>query len=123
MIKHYDYTAKESIAWCRVCRPGSVVGPQQQYLAALEGRLQAEGIAYRKQNGLPDPREGVVQRSPAGVSASSSSTPPIAVSNGWSSSSAQGAHLLSSNNGNANGGSRVREVKLKFTWRFLSCDT
>ena len=22
MIKHYGYTAKESTAWCRVCRPG-----------------------------------------------------------------------------------------------------
>ena len=29
MIKHYGYTAKESVAWCRICRPGSVVGPQQ----------------------------------------------------------------------------------------------
>ena len=26
MIKHYGYTAKESTAWCRVCRPGRTVG-------------------------------------------------------------------------------------------------
>lgn len=29
MIKHYGYTADETIGWCRVCRPGSIVGPQQ----------------------------------------------------------------------------------------------
>ena len=26
MIKHYGYTAKESTAWCRVCRPGRTAG-------------------------------------------------------------------------------------------------
>eukprot|EP01036_Dinobryon_divergens_P025185 gene25185-33708_t len=46
MIKHYSYTTKESIAWCRLCRPGSIVGPQQQYLASVEDRLVAEGVAY-----------------------------------------------------------------------------
>jgi hypothetical protein len=30
----------------RLCRPGSIVGPQQQYLASVEDRLVAEGIAY-----------------------------------------------------------------------------
>ena len=47
MIKHYGYTAKESTAWCRVCRPGSVVGPQQQYLMSVEPRLRAEGELFR----------------------------------------------------------------------------
>jgi cell division cycle 14 len=46
MIKHYGYTAKESIAWCRICRPGSVVGPQQQYLAAHEAKLVKESHIY-----------------------------------------------------------------------------
>lgn len=48
MIKHYGYTVKESIAWCRVCRPGSVVGPQQQYLAQIEKRMMEEGARYRQ---------------------------------------------------------------------------
>jgi hypothetical protein len=48
MIKHYGYTVKESIAWCRVCRPGSVVGPQQQFLAQIEKRMQDEGARYRQ---------------------------------------------------------------------------
>ena len=48
MIKHYGYSAKETIAWCRLCRPGSVVGPQQQYLAAMEERLVTEGHNHRQ---------------------------------------------------------------------------
>jgi cell division cycle 14 len=31
-MKHFDFTAEEFIAWCRMCRPGSVLGPQQQFL-------------------------------------------------------------------------------------------
>lgn len=32
LMKHYKFTAAESIAWVRVCRPGSVIGPQQNFL-------------------------------------------------------------------------------------------
>jgi cell division cycle 14 len=32
MMKHYKFTAAEAIAWLRICRPGSVIGPQQNYL-------------------------------------------------------------------------------------------
>jgi len=39
MMKHYQYTAAECIGWSRVCRPGMVNGPQQQYLECLEGRI------------------------------------------------------------------------------------
>ena len=34
MMKHYKFTAAESIAWIRICRPGSVIGPQQNFLEA-----------------------------------------------------------------------------------------
>eukprot|EP01041_Mallomonas_annulata_P009599 gene9599-19951_t len=40
MMKHWRYTAKESTAWSRICRPGCVVGPQQQYLAAIEESIR-----------------------------------------------------------------------------------
>lgn len=43
MMKYYRYTAKECVAWCRMCRPGCVVGPQQQYLISIEERMNAEG--------------------------------------------------------------------------------
>ncbi|GMI14541.1 hypothetical protein TrVE_jg10519 [Triparma verrucosa] len=48
MIKHYGYTTDEMIAWCRICRPGSVVGPQQQFCADYEHKLLREGEAFRK---------------------------------------------------------------------------
>jgi cell division cycle 14 len=31
-IKHYKFTASSFISWNRLCRPGSVLGPQQHYL-------------------------------------------------------------------------------------------
>ena len=31
-IKKFKFPAREFIAWCRICRPGSVLGPQQQFL-------------------------------------------------------------------------------------------
>ncbi|CAN0531429.1 unnamed protein product, partial [Ectocarpus sp. 8 AP-2014] len=47
MMKHYGYTAAESIALCRICRPGSIVGPQQQFLHDLEHRMKKEGDEFR----------------------------------------------------------------------------
>uniref|UniRef100_A0A1I7Z5E5 protein-tyrosine-phosphatase n=1 Tax=Steinernema glaseri TaxID=37863 RepID=A0A1I7Z5E5_9BILA len=32
MMKNFRISAPESIAWIRICRPGSVIGPQQQFL-------------------------------------------------------------------------------------------
>lgn len=32
MMQHYRMTAAECIAWIRICRPGSVIGPQQNFL-------------------------------------------------------------------------------------------
>lgn len=31
-MKHYRFTAKEAIAWLRLCRPGSVIGHQQEWM-------------------------------------------------------------------------------------------
>ena len=32
MMKHYRFTSQEVIGWLRICRPGSVIGPQQHFL-------------------------------------------------------------------------------------------
>uniref|UniRef100_A0A8C5D407 Protein-tyrosine-phosphatase n=1 Tax=Gouania willdenowi TaxID=441366 RepID=A0A8C5D407_GOUWI len=32
LMKHYRFTAGECMAWIRICRPGSVIGPQQNFL-------------------------------------------------------------------------------------------
>jgi cell division cycle 14 len=47
MIKHYGYTVREATAWHRLCRPGAVVGPQQQFLQSIEQKLQQEGEQFR----------------------------------------------------------------------------
>lgn len=52
-MKHYGYSAKEATAWCRVCRPGCVVGPQQQYLETIQERMWQEGRRYRHERQNP----------------------------------------------------------------------
>jgi len=43
MMKHFGFCAEECIAWLRLVRPGSVIGPQQQYLKDQEARMLALG--------------------------------------------------------------------------------
>lgn len=45
IMKHYGFTAKEVIAWMRICRPGMVIGPQQHYLEKIQQRMWDEGVA------------------------------------------------------------------------------
>ncbi|KAG1945795.1 dual specificity protein phosphatase CDC14A [Pimephales promelas] len=47
LMKHYRFTAAEAIAWIRVCRPGSVIGPQQHYLEEKQASLWAHGDIHR----------------------------------------------------------------------------
>ncbi|KAJ1492124.1 protein-tyrosine phosphatase-like protein, partial [Baffinella frigidus] len=39
MMKHQRFSATEAIAWLRVVRPGSVIGPQQRYLVEQQQRM------------------------------------------------------------------------------------
>lgn len=43
LMKHYRLTAAEAIGWMRICRPGMVIGPQQQFLEDIEQRMWHEG--------------------------------------------------------------------------------
>jgi len=53
LMKHYRLTAKEVIGWMRICRPGMVIGPQQHFLADIEGLMWQEGeMMYRSHVGL-----------------------------------------------------------------------
>jgi len=47
MMKHYRLSAAECIAWLRICRPGSVIGPQQHFLEEKQQSMWAEGDVYR----------------------------------------------------------------------------
>jgi cell division cycle 14 len=38
MMRHGGFSADEAIGWLRIVRPGSVIGPQQGFLKACEGR-------------------------------------------------------------------------------------
>ena len=58
IMKHYRFTAREVIGWMRVCRPGSVIGPQQHYLEEIQQRMWDDGEAFRRANELPPPAEG-----------------------------------------------------------------
>ncbi|XP_017888216.1 dual specificity protein phosphatase CDC14AB-like isoform X3 [Ceratina calcarata] len=41
IMKHYHLTAHETIAWIRICRPGSVIGHQQEWLEKKEAYLHS----------------------------------------------------------------------------------
>ncbi|XP_077980848.1 dual specificity protein phosphatase CDC14AB-like isoform X5 [Glandiceps talaboti] len=47
-MKHYKFTAAECIAWLRICRPGSVIGPQQHFLEEKQASMWVQGDIYRK---------------------------------------------------------------------------
>ncbi|XP_051980019.1 dual specificity protein phosphatase CDC14AB-like isoform X3 [Xyrauchen texanus] len=47
LMKHYRFTAAEAIAWIRICRPGSIIGPQQHYLEEKQASLWAHGDVHR----------------------------------------------------------------------------
>lgn len=52
LMKHHGFTARESIAWLRICRPGSVIGHQQWFLENVQPRMLAEGEAYRRRHNI-----------------------------------------------------------------------
>ena len=57
LMKHYQFTAAQAIAWMRICRPGSVIGPQQHFLKQMETRMWRGGAELRKQKRLSSSRQ------------------------------------------------------------------
>uniref|UniRef100_A0A8D2J3U1 Cell division cycle 14A n=1 Tax=Varanus komodoensis TaxID=61221 RepID=A0A8D2J3U1_VARKO len=47
IMKHYRFTHSEAIAWVRMCRPGSIIGPQQHFLEEMQSTLWIQGDIYR----------------------------------------------------------------------------
>ncbi|MGH0132814.1 UNVERIFIED_CONTAM: hypothetical protein FKN15_050678 [Acipenser sinensis] len=47
LMKHYKFTAAETIAWIRICRPGSIIGPQQHFLEEKQASLSVQGDVHR----------------------------------------------------------------------------
>lgn len=52
IMKHYKWTADEAIAWLRICRPGSVIGPQQDFVLDYQQKMWEEGHKYRQSRSL-----------------------------------------------------------------------
>ena len=50
VMKNFGFTAKEAIAWARIMRPGSVIGPQQHYLEMMERRVARAGDVARSKS-------------------------------------------------------------------------
>ncbi|XP_041958160.1 dual specificity protein phosphatase CDC14B isoform X2 [Alosa sapidissima] len=48
LMKHFRLTAAEAIAWIRICRPGSVIGPQQNFVEEKQNGLWVEGDLFRE---------------------------------------------------------------------------
>ncbi|XP_046906041.1 dual specificity protein phosphatase CDC14AB isoform X2 [Hypomesus transpacificus] len=49
LMKHYRFMAAEAIGWIRICRPGSVIGPQQHFLEEKQAAMWMQGDARRSQ--------------------------------------------------------------------------
>ncbi|XP_060899809.1 dual specificity protein phosphatase CDC14AB-like [Labrus mixtus] len=56
MMKHYRFTAAEAIAWIRICRPGSIIGPQQNFLEEKQHSLWIQGDVHRSKQKLVQQR-------------------------------------------------------------------
>ncbi|XP_071346290.1 dual specificity protein phosphatase CDC14AB-like isoform X2 [Trachinotus anak] len=56
LMKHFRFTAAEAIAWIRICRPGSVIGPQQNFLEEKQHSLWVQGDVYRSKQKLVQQR-------------------------------------------------------------------
>lgn len=47
-MKHFGFPAAPFIGWIRVARPGSILGPQQNFLNQVESRYMALGGASKR---------------------------------------------------------------------------
>ncbi len=65
MMQHLGFSARAAMGWLRVVRPGSVIGPQQDYLVQREAVMLRTASIYRRQGPnlvLRDPSPAAVAR-------------------------------------------------------------
>jgi len=46
-MKHFQFPARAFIGWNRICRPGSMLGPQQQFMVDMEKEMFEAGASFR----------------------------------------------------------------------------
>jgi len=49
IMKHWRWTAMETIAWLRICRPGSIIGHQQDWMEEKEAEMWLQGDQFRRE--------------------------------------------------------------------------
>mmetsp|Transcript_13034 Transcript_13034/g.24261 ORF Transcript_13034/g.24261 Transcript_13034/m.24261 type:complete len:398 (+) Transcript_13034:168-1361(+) len=49
-MKHFNFPAADFIGWIRICRPGSVLGPQQQFLCEMESKCKRWGEEFKRED-------------------------------------------------------------------------
>jgi len=52
-MKHLMFPPRAFIGWNRICRPGSILGAQQQFLVTMEAEMFQAGIALRGPGRMP----------------------------------------------------------------------
>ncbi|KAK7879832.1 hypothetical protein WMY93_033502 [Mugilogobius chulae] len=57
LMKHFRFTGAEAIAWMRMCRPGSVIGPQQNFLLTKQRSLWVQGDVFRSKQKVQEQRQ------------------------------------------------------------------
>ena len=48
VMKHWRWTAHETIAWLRICRPGSIIGHQQEWMEEKQSDMWLQGDSWRR---------------------------------------------------------------------------
>lgn len=71
IMKHYNFTASECIAFLRIQRPGSVVGPQQYFLEKIHPLLAPQPTSPKHNLGSPKCSDQVI----TGLKKTKTSTP------------------------------------------------
>jgi cell division cycle 14 len=49
-MKHFSFPAPDFIGWIRLCRPGSVLGPQQQFLNEMQAKCRRWGEEFQRRD-------------------------------------------------------------------------
>ncbi|XP_040327035.1 dual specificity protein phosphatase CDC14A isoform X2 [Herpailurus yagouaroundi] len=62
VMKHYRFTHAEIIAWIRICRPGSIIGPQQHFLEEKQASLWVQGDIFRSKLKNRPSNEGSINK-------------------------------------------------------------
>jgi len=47
--KHFGFPGRAWVGWNRICRPGAILGPQQQFLSEMEREMIQAGMTWRAQ--------------------------------------------------------------------------